>query len=348
MGSLLRLLGGRRRAVGGGDISAASLDELVSTIASTWTATNGPQAGGTFTINSVSLGSYDYVVVPGGTTISSFEAASYFTDTADSRFAIIVAKGDLTINDAVIPGVRKLGCIIGASGTITGTGSVSMTARGADHSAATGSNVTAGAIRIYTGLAGGVTNPQVPAAGGAGAVCVVNKTIHGTDGTSGGTGGGGSGFTGGGGGDLTMCNGTAGTCYSGGSGGGDHANLTGGTRAGTDGGPGGDGRTTWDSDGGAGNPGGSGNGPGDDGDDGTGGLLYIICATFAGTLTLSADGSEGGNAGASGRGGGSGGGGVHVLCDTDSSSATLTATGGLAGIAGDGGDGTTRIMVRGS
>lgn len=356
MGSLLRLLGGRRRAVGGGDISAASLDELVSTIASTWTVTDGPQDGGTLTINSVGLGSYDYVVLPAGTTISSFEAASYFTTTEDSRWAIIVCKGDLTINDAVTPSVRKLGCIIGTRGTINGSGSISMTARGADHSAATGSNVTAGNILIYSGQASGITDPEVPAAGGAGGTGVSGSAVgnDGTAGSGGGTGGGGSGGsynTG------ATGAGAAGTCFSGGSGSGGAA--TGGTSsaASADGGPGsaGAGSASNDAGGGAGNPGGAGVDTGEAGESGTGGILYVVCGTLAGSLTLSADGADGGEAGIvtnSGNGAGSGGGGVHVLCDTDNSTTSMSAAGGLGGTnafdGGDGGAGTTRIMMRDS
>lgn len=345
------------KSVGGGDVSAASLDDLVTLIATTWSTTGSPREGGTLTIDGVALGSYDYVVLPAGTTISSFEAASYFTDTEDSRWAIIVCKGDLTINDTVIPSVRKLGTIIGtpSTATLAGTGAISMTARGADHSAATGSNVTAGDILIYSGMASGITDPQVPAAGGAGGAGVsgTNFGNDGTAGSSGGTGGGGSGgvFS-----TASSGDGAAGTCFTGGSASGGSALGGTGANASADGGPGsaGTGGTPYKAGGGAGNPGGAGVDTGEAGESGTGGLLYVICGTLAGSLTLSADGSDGGNAGIatnSGNGGGSGGGGVHVLCDTDSSTTTLSAAGGLGGTnavdGGDGGDGTARILVRG-
>lgn len=346
-----------------GNQSVGSILELLQAMAAGNDDMSSPSAGGTLTINSESLGSYDYVIKDGNQTVSSFTAADWFTATEDSRSAFVVVKGDLTIGAAqtFIPAVRKLFTAIYVTGSLTITGEISMSARGADHSSATGSNVSAAAIRIATGIYSSVTNPQVPAAGASGGAArasvgsggLVGNT--GAAGTNGETGGGGSGACGNTAVSETSGAGAAGTSFSGGPGGG-AAFIDDGTDGATDGGPGGDASPsgTNESGGGAGNPGGAGGGGGDSGDTGTGGVLIIVCeGTFDGAGDVTAAGADGGDAsdigaGSPGAGGASGGGSVTILYGTDTGP-TPTAAGGAAGSAtsngGPGGDGTARKLA---
>lgn len=349
---------------GGGDQAADDLLTWLQTIASTWQANDAPAAGGTLTLNSQALGSYDFRVIRGNLTISSFDAADYFTDTEDSRSAILVVVGNLTINagQTVIPAVRKLFTAIYVTGNLAVAGGISMTARGADHSAATGSNITAVPIKLCPdGTYGGVTNPVVPAAGGAGGAGAIGSSdgTAGVNGSSGGTGGGGSGGSQ----DSGTGDGAPGTSFSGGAGSGGAGNSGASAAAGVDGGSGSaaTGSSLRPSGGGAGNPGGSGNNTGDDGDDGTGGTLFVMVeGDFSGSGLVAADGANGGNSDAVDGaprhqgGGASGGGHATVMYGTDSSSVTISATGGAGGVAangtatnrqgGAGGDGTARKL----
>lgn len=329
-------------------------------------ATDTPTEGDTLTINGESLGSFDYHVVKEDTVVSSFDSDDWFTTDEDSKSAFIVVDGDLTINSGQVfkPSKRKLFAAIYVTGTLTVEGEISMSARGADHSAATGSNVTAVAIKIAPdGTYGAVTDPVVPAAGGSGGAQVSVSTPTngnaGSAGASGGTGGGGSGSKAE---DMSGVGGAgaAGTSFSGGSGGGAGARIGTGSAGASDGGPGGDGDNAGLSNrgagGGAGNPGGSGAAtPGataEDGGDGTGGTLFVFVeGSLTGTGAVTAAGSAGGDSGGTGSpqggGGGSGGGHVTVMYGSDSSSITPAASGGAGGDGdqvdgGAGGAGTAR------
>ena len=325
------------------------------------TASISPTAGGTMTINSQSVGSYDYITKNGNTTISSFSSADWFTATSDTRSALIYINGNLTINSGqtVTPANRKLFTAIYVNGNLTISGAVSMTDKGANHSGTgnSGGSVTAVAIKLASGTYSGVSNPQIPAAGGAGAP--PNNTQDtagstGTAGTAGGTGGGGSGgntSTGG-----TSGGGATGTSFVGGSGGGGArgpggqpgtANGGAGGNAVTDG-PGGGG-------GGGGQPGGSGaqSGPYPSvaGNTGIGGVVVIYCTgTFSGTGSVTANANGTGGVGWNGSGGSSGGGSITIFYGTDTSSITPTATGGTAtgsnagAPGGAGGAGTARKL----
>lgn len=317
-------------------------------------ATNTPTAGGTLSINGVSLGSYDYITT-GTTTISSFTTSDWFTSTEDTRSAWIIISGNLTINagQTLIPSVRKLFTVVYVSGNLTVNGSISMSARGANHSGTgnSGGATTAAAIRIGTGTFSAVVNPQIPAAGGSGGngTTTDNGFNNGIGGTNGGTGGGGSGgkFTGSGRGG----NGSAGTCFTGGGGGGGMlGSSSNGGDAATNGGKGGNG-TGSVSAGGSGNPGGTGTGGafGPDGNAGTGGVLIVICeGTFSGSGTIAGNGVAGARASGQVGGGGSGGGSVTILYGTDSSTITPTATGGAGSFTGNGGNGTARKLAIGA
>lgn len=327
-----------------GNQSHDSLDDFGAYIASFADGDTAPAAGGTLTINGEAVGSYDYVIKDGNETISAFSAGDWFTATEDSRWAVVVVKGDLTINSGqtLIPAVRKLGLLVYVTGTLTVAGAISMTARGANHSA-TGSNIAAAAIRIIDGTHSGVENPQVPATGGGGGGGGDYHThaVPGSNGTAGGTGGGGGGVR------ISSTPGgvgAAGTSFTGGSAGGPY----GGTAGAADGGPGGSSLQNYTS-GSAGNPGGTGSHG--TGLSGTGGVLVCICGTLAGAGAITAAGANGGGGvGGNYGGSGSGGGSITVLYEIDTSSITPMATGGAGGasaVAGaNGGAGTARKLER--
>ena len=324
--------------------------ELLATYGS-----NTPKAGGTLTLNSVALGSYDYRVYKGNHQIETFSDSDWFTSTEDARSAWIVFNGNLIIDagQTFIPTKRKLFTVLYVSGNLTISGGISMTAKGSNHrgDGESGGAVTAAAIRIATGTFSEVENPQIPAAGGAGGSfgsAQAKAGVAGTAGTAGATGGGGTGASGSG--TITGGNGAAGTSFSGGPAGGGAIGVNGGEAGETNGGKGGRGNaTTSSSGGGAGNPGGIGGATGgDSGQSGTGGILVIICAgVLSGDGVIAANGKNGGNAIIGG--GGSGGGSVTVMYGTDDSSITPTAAGGAGGTGtvtgGNGGAGTARKLA---
>jgi hypothetical protein len=330
----------------GGNQSAASVYELAMRMASGPGGMAAPVAGGTLTINGVSLGSYDYVVKNGPITLASFTNSDWFTATADSRSAFIVVKGDLTINGGVTfqPSNRKLFTVIYVTGALVINGSISMTARGANHSAS-GSNLTAGAILIAAGTHGGETNPTIAATGTSGAASVVNSDgaipTGGSAATSGSTTtpyktqGGASGSSWGATGTSASGAGADGTAYGGGPGGGAaeySSSGGGGNSRGGAGGAGNNGGLGNGAGGGAGNPGGAGSGgSGVNGSDGTGGVVIVLTeASVSGSGSIVAQGSSGGG----GEVGGASSGGGCVVCfhrgsfSSVSLSATSPSTGG--------------------
>lgn len=311
-----------------------------------------PSSGGSLTINSQPVGNYEYTTRKGNTTISSFNATDWFTNTKDTTSSWIVVNGNLTINSGqtLIPPTRKLFTVLYVTGNLTLNGSISMSSRGANHSGTgdSGGATSAVDIRIGTGTFGAVTNPQIPAAGGAGGAARVASSNgqNGTAGTAGGTGGGSSGqaFSSG-----TSGAGAAGTCFSGGGGGGGVLGGTAGAAV-ANGGRGGAGAGAV-SGGGAGNPGGAGTGLpyGPDGESGTGGtLIVIVGGTFSGNGTITANGANGGGYSGQIFGGSSGGGSITVLYGTDSSTITPVANGGNSGQGGSGGAGTARKLAIGA
>lgn len=325
------------------------------------TSTISPTAGGTMTVNSQSISSYDYVTKNGNQTISAFSNADWFTNTSDTRSALICINGNLTINSGqtVIPTNRKLFTAIYVNGNLTISGAVSMTNMGSNHSGTgnSGGSVTAVAIRLATGTYSGVSNPEIPAAGGAGAPRPARNTAGGagTAGTAGGTGGGGAGGNTDGAGAGASGSGAAGTSFVGGAGGGG-ARGPGGQNAITNGGAGGAGGTDGlgGGGGGAGQPGGagaqSGPFPSVAGNTGNGGVIVIYCTgTFSGAGTITAAGNTGG-VGWNGSGGSSGGGSITVFFGTDTSTITPSAAGGAATASnagspgGAGGAGTARKL----
>lgn len=318
---------------------------------SSWPATVAnaiTQSGGTMTLNSVSLGSYDYTFYNSSQTVSSYSNADYFTTTADSRSALIYINGNLTINSGqtFIPSNRKLFTALYIDGNLTNNGTISMTGRGANHSGS-GSNISAGAIRIATGTFDGVTNPNVPSSGGGGG----GVNASGSAGSNGGTGGGGGGANNNGG--SAAGSGSNGTSFTGGTGAGEHNGAGGSPSSGNaNGGQGGNGAGNTNHHCGTGNPGGVDGGGGGinfNGTDGTGGVLMIfVRGTLSGSGTVVANGvnastgADPGKAGGAG-GGSSGGGSATLIYNTDSSTVTITANGGAAGR--NGGAGTARKLA---
>lgn len=325
----------------GGDFSSSSILTAARTMLD-GQKTSTPLAGGTLTINGESVGSYDYKIAD-TTTVSSFTDSTWFSSTQDTRSAWILVNGNLTINNGIIfrPSVRKLFTVIYVSGNLVVNGTISMTGRGANH---TGTGTSGGYtapvdIRIGTGSFGSggtaVTDPQIPATGGAGAPRKVATTgtssddgwNEGTAGTLGGTGGAGSGYL-----FSSPINsytgkGGDGTCFSGGSGSGScfKNSRTGDPINSADA----------EENGGAGTAGvgstpvgGSGNPPGTFGGTGTGGVIIVICeGTLSGSGSVQAQGISTTSIGGV-TGGASGGGSVNVLFGTNPSGVTVFATGG--------------------
>lgn len=305
----------------------------------------------TLTVNSQTVGYYEYVVIDGPVTISAFDPDDWFSRIRDTHASFVVVKGDLTINagQTVTPATRKLMTVLYVTGNLVDNGGISMTQRGANHSGSgvSGGATTAATIRIATGTFSSVTNPEVPAAGGAGAVSNTYSEpgFAGAAGTAGGTGGGGSG------GLVTpgySGAGAAGTSFSGGAGSGGARNSTtadGGANGGAGSNASGSASTLG---GGAGNPGGAGADGGAAAQDGTGGVLIIIVeGNYSGSGTVTAAGAAGGD-GARG-GGGSGGGSVTIMVRGTDTGPTPTAAGGTggagAGAGGAGGAGTARKLA---
>ena len=236
-------------AFGGGNQSAADLKTFFESNLMYSNAINSPTAYGNLTLNGQNCGPFDCVLKRGDITLTSTPTSSdWFTTTKDTRSAIIGVAGNLTLNSNVFirPPDRKLFMAIYVQGnlTINSGATISMTARGANHSGAgsSGGATTARAIRLATGTFGGVSNPEVPAAGGAGGSTdtvtyaqentrsVGNAATAGSGGGSGGGGGGAGGFPGGAG-TNTYGGGSSGTCFTSGSGGGGIYNNGGGTVA---------------------------------------------------------------------------------------------------------------------
>jgi Concanavalin A-like lectin/glucanases superfamily len=283
---------------------------------------------------------FDYVVLRGSVTISSgFAVADFFSSVADIRPAIVVVDGNLTIDASATftPPVRKLFTVLYVTGNLTVNGTISMTARGANHSGtgSSGGYVEPQDIRILTGTRDGVTNPQIPATGGAGGENLKSYSSilakRGQPGLNGGTGGGGSG------GILFLAQtfnpgaGSAGTAFSGGTGGGASEGSADAQAGESNGGAGGAGAGTWSTFTGAGNPAG-----------GTGGTMIIVVnGIVSGNGSIESNGSKG-----VGYSGDSGGGSITVLAHSGGDIVKLQAAGNLyyRDRGAPGGDGSARLL----
>jgi hypothetical protein len=320
-----------------------------------------PTAGGTMSVNGVSLSNYDYIIKNGNQTISSFFNSDWFTGTSDTRSALIFIDGNLTINagQTLAPANRKLFLALYVKGNLTINGGISMTHLASNHNGTgnSGGSVAAGTILLATGTYSGISNPEIPATGGTGGPRPPNNSSgpNGSAGTAGGTGGGAAGGNTVGASPGSSGAGAPGTSFSGGSGGGG-ARGPGGQDATPNGGAGGNAATDGlgGGGGGAGQPGGSGaqGGPYTSvgGNTGNGGVIVIYCTgTFSGGGTITGNGNTGG-LGWNGSGGSSGGGSITVFFGTDTSTITPTAAGGSAVASnsgapgGAGGAGTARKL----
>jgi hypothetical protein len=350
----------------GGNRTVNTVYDLCSAMALSDSNMTAPTTGGTLTVNSQALGSYDYVIKTGEFVLDTFTAADWFTSTNDSVSAFVVVRGNLTIPENIIfaPPARKLFTAIYVDGNLTVNGSVSMSARGANHSTA-GSNIAATEIRIANGTFSGVTNPSVPASGGAGGLGGVDPDgswgasgpgLVGGAGTGGGTGGGSGGthylpwISGGS--AVRGGDGSAGTSFSGGASGGSLiCSVTVRPNGGVDGAHGGDSRNYYGSAfGGAGNPTGTGAfavwpGPSVEAQDvgfrqvtGTGGVLFVfVTGTYSGSGAVESRGSHYGSGG--------GGGSVTVMAKVDSGPTPNAQGGGLLNADQNGGVGTARKLA---
>jgi hypothetical protein len=301
-----------------------------------------PISLGTLSIQGNALGSWEYFQEP-SVILNTSNVTDFFSVLADTTSSWIVINGDFTVPFGVTftPPVRKLFMVIYVSGNLIVNGTISMTARGASHSA-----TTARAIRIANGTFDGVVNPQVPAAGGAAGTGTTTTAGNGASGTAGGTGGGGSGGTYSGS-TFVGGSGAAGTSFSGGSAGAGASTAAGGNAT-ANGGAGGN--ATGTGNGGVGNAGGTGvlvqNA-------GTGGVLIIICkGNVSGLGFIQANGVDAVRTGTTtniGAGGSSGGGSVTLLYG-GTNTLSMMAAGGTpaqnnAGFqAGGGGFGTARAL----
>ena len=168
----LKSMGGEK---GSAPAAFSLMDVFTQVKANNWSfdanaSAQTPTAGGTLTINSqtVSAG-YDYTVHTGNVTVSSYNNSDFFTGTQDSRVGCVHITGNLTIDagQTFTPSVRKPGMYIYVGGDLILNGSISMRARGANHSSS-GSNLSSVDIRIIDGTHGGYSNPTIPATGGTG------------------------------------------------------------------------------------------------------------------------------------------------------------------------------------
>jgi len=350
----------------GGNRTVNSVLDLCASMALSDSNMATPSTGGTLTVNGQALGSYDYVIKTGEFNLSSYNPLDWFTSTNDSVSAFVVVRGNLTISPNVVfaPASRKLFTAIYVAGNLQIEGSVSMSARGADHSSS-GSNISAAEIRIANGTFSGVSNPSVPASGGAGGLGGVDP--DGSWGASGaglvggaGTGGGTAGGSGGthylpwiaGGSAVRGGDGSAGTSFTGGASGGNLiAAVTVSPNAGVNGGKGGDSRNYYSSAfGGAGNPTGTGAfavwpGPSVEASDstfrqvtGTAGVLMIfVTGTYSGNGAVESVGSNYGSGG--------GGGSVTVMVKNDSGPTPNAQGGGFLNADQRGGAGTARKLA---
>lgn len=359
-----------------GNIEQSSLKSLMEEMTNT-SPVSTPSNGGTLSINSQSMGSYDYVIKGSSTTVSSFNDSDWFTLNEDSHCALICVQGDLTIDSGQIfqPSKRKLFTCIYVDGNLTVNGEISMTGRGANHST-TGSNIAPVDIKLADGTYSGVENPIVPASGGNGGLGGVDpdgswyasgKGITGGSGSNGGTGGGGGGahylpwYSGGSrprGGD-----GSAGTSFSGGCGGGSVYSIAGlpNIDASINGGLGGYTYNYWTNfppSAGAGNPTGNAvrgarsNGGGTvffPVNNGTGGTLIIfVSGEYSGSGSVTSKGicDDRDNIDAdpsTGKGSGSGGGSITIFSSIDNG--PIPVASGALGETGDGGLGTARKLI---
>lgn len=324
--------------------------------------------GGNFTLNGNPCGTYEFNVLPGGTTLTQANIATLFSDTNDVS-TWIVCKGNLTIPTSTVltPTVnptytlpatdtspdpdakRRLFMVVYVTGNLTFTDSqsiISMNGRGGNTSA-TGANIGTFNIPIATNIYMGTSvSPVIQSVGATGGAGVNNANGNpgadasfSIDGSVLYTGGGGSGNQTAAG-PFNSGAGGSGSAFSGGAGGGSavrSGGVTNGSSLGGAGGNGGSGDTT----GGTGNPGGTGGLA--TGNAGTGGILIVIAegnfVTDGLSTNIVACGVDSATSG--GNTGGASGGGIAVLIQSTGTNPYPESRvfGGAGGDGGSGGSG---------
>jgi hypothetical protein len=154
-----------------------------------------------------------------GPTIYNNDAEHFFTSTPDTRSSWVIINGNFTVNSGqtFIPPVRKLFTVLYVKGDLINNGTISMTARGANHSNLEAHDIYIGNSNRFDAL----SNIYIPAIGGNGGAGFIGPVTgfssrNGSNGINGGTGGGSTGRVPITNRDFNMGSGAAGTSYSGG------------------------------------------------------------------------------------------------------------------------------------
>ena len=300
---------------------------------SLYTFINNPKLSetGAYTINLENGTSIEAEVYVFSDDVAYSTTPTLCDNVSDTKMCIYKYMKNLTVNSGVTmtPQVRKKGFTVYVGETLTNSGTISMTARGA---IALGQDLI-----LYKNSDS--TYEMVPAVGAAGAPGSVYKAgVSGSVGTLRKTGGGGKGSAYTNSQEGPFGSGAAGTSYSGGSGGGgmygNSLDVTM-TPAKPNGGAGGTGANNGlRGGGGAGNP--AGYSINYVAEDGTGGLLNIYANSINNLGTINSNGSKGARVGTindyNGAGAGSGGGSINVFYGN-----TFNSTGSIAALGGAGG-----------
>jgi hypothetical protein len=322
------------------------------------------------TINGENQYSFDYSKRMGDVNfnITPFNPNTFFTITPDTTSSWVIIDGNLIIDPLTTftPPVRKLFTVLYVTGDLLNNGTISMSARGANHSNLVANNIYIGDINrsnslsnIFIGSGGGF--------GGAGYRYTYSDNVtrivgeSGKNGFGGGTGGGSTGIFYIRNGTFRTGSGARGTSYSGGAGSGglyalsSDPTTTGATcNASTNGGPGTYGvslTTTRLGGGGAGNPSGSNSDGSGIVESGTGGTLIVIVeGVISGNGVFTSRGVDGNRVSTDGRGsgGGSGGGSISVLYGTLATTLNFDVFGGSTGGFYKAGNGSFRSFAIGS
>lgn len=135
-------------------------------------------------INGSDFGVYEYVVKRGmNVSLGTFVEPAFFSSQRDTRAAFIILDGNLTIPVGItfIPAVRKLFCVLYVTGNLVLNGTISMTARGANHSGTgdSGGYVAPQAIRIASSADIQEENPNL-GSGNAGGYEITQSSAYST------------------------------------------------------------------------------------------------------------------------------------------------------------------------
>lgn len=125
-------------------------------------------SAGSLKIQGNDFGVFEYVLKRGPLTLSTFNENQFFGTQKDTRAAFVLVDGNVNIPAGVtmIPNTRKLFTVLYITGNLVLNGSISMTARGANHSGTgdSGGFVQPQAIRITNASDLGEENPSMTGA----------------------------------------------------------------------------------------------------------------------------------------------------------------------------------------